>query len=75
MQPFAVLTLCRTLYTLEHGVVVSKPVAARWCQQTIDQQWTTLIEWALTWPHETEPSHLAATQGLIQYVLERSKHL
>lgn len=75
MQPFAILTLCRTLYTLEHGVVASKPVAARWCQQVIDKQWTALIEWALAWPHETEPSHLEATQSLIKYTLDRNKHL
>jgi Aminoglycoside adenylyltransferase, C-terminal domain len=75
MQPFAILTICRTLYTLEHGVVASKPVAARWCQQAIGQQWTELIEWALDWPHDTESSHLAATLSLIQYALDHHKHL
>ena len=74
-QPFAILTMCRTLYTLEHGVVASKPVAARWCQQAIDKQWTALIEWALAWPHDTESNHLEATQSLIQYTLDRYKHL
>jgi hypothetical protein len=75
MQPFAILTICRMLYTLEHGVVASKPVAARWCQQAIGQQWTELIEWALDWPHDTESSHLAATLSLIQYALDHHKHL
>ena len=75
MQPFAILTLCRTLYALEHGVVASKPVAARWCQQTMDKQWTNLIEWALARPHETGPSHLAETQGFLKYILDRNKHL
>jgi hypothetical protein len=72
-QPFAILTMCRTLYTLEHGVVASKPVAARWGQQAMDKQWTALIEWALAWPHATESNHLAATLSLIQYTLNRSK--
>lgn len=70
-QPFAVLTMCRALYTLEHGVVATKPVAARWVQQTTSEQWTALIEWALAWPHETKSNHLASTLGLIQYTLER----
>jgi Domain of unknown function (DUF4111) len=73
MQPFAILTMCRTLYTLEHGVVASKPVAARWCQQTMGQQWTALIEWALAWPHDTESNHLAATLSLIRYTLDCDK--
>lgn len=28
----AILTMCRVLHTLEHGTIVSKPVAARWAQ-------------------------------------------
>jgi hypothetical protein len=74
-QPFAILSMCRTLYTLEHGVVVSKPVAARWCHQAIGKQWGALIDWALAWPHDTEASHLAATLSLIQYTLDRYKDL
>jgi hypothetical protein len=74
-QPFAILSMCRTLYTLEHGAVASKPVAARWCQQAIDKQWTALIEWAMAWPHTTESNRLAATLSLIQYTLNRYKHL
>ncbi|HMO58684.1 MAG TPA: DUF4111 domain-containing protein [Roseiflexaceae bacterium] len=70
-QPFAILSMCRTLYTLEHGVVVSKPVAARWCQQSIGKQWTPLIEWALAWPHEPGSTNLAATLNLIRYTLDR----
>jgi hypothetical protein len=70
-QPFAILTMCRALYTLEHGIVASKPVAARWGQQAIDKQWTELIKWALAWPHDTQSNHLASTLSLIQYTLKR----
>ncbi len=31
-QAYAVLTMCRMLYTLQHGAIVSKPAAARWAQ-------------------------------------------
>jgi hypothetical protein len=72
-QPFAILTMCRTLYTLEHGVVASKPAAAQWCQRVLDKRWAGLIEWALTWPQATETNQLAATLSLIQYTLNRFK--
>lgn len=75
MQPFAILTMCRTLYALEHGVIVSKPVAARWFKQAIGRQWTELIDWALASPHDKESSRLAATLSLIKYTLDRHKHL
>jgi hypothetical protein len=75
MQPFAILTMCRTLYTLEHGVIASKPVAARWFKQAIGRQWTELIDWALAGPHDSESSRLAATLSLIEYTLDRHKHL
>jgi hypothetical protein len=74
-QPFAILSMCRTLYTLEHGVVASKPVAARWGQQAMGKQWTALIDWAVAWPHDTESNHLAATLSLIQYTLDRYQRL
>jgi hypothetical protein len=33
-QSYTVLSLCRILYTLQFGAVVSKPVAARWARET-----------------------------------------
>jgi hypothetical protein len=42
---FAVLTLCRALYTLQHGTFCSKPVAAAWAAQT-HPDWQPVIEWA-----------------------------
>ena len=35
-QSYVVLTVCRMLYTLAHGTVVSKPIAARWAVATLD---------------------------------------
>ena len=70
-QSFAILTMCRALYTLEHGVVASKPVAARWVQLATGEQWTALIDWALAWPHGTKSNHLASTLSFIQYTLKR----
>jgi hypothetical protein len=38
-QAYAVLTMCRALYTLHYGTIASKPVSARWAQSEVDQQW------------------------------------
>ena len=70
-QPFAVLTMCRMLYTYEHGAVASKPAAAHWCRQTLAAQWTQLIDWALARPHTAESNQLAATLDLITYTVDR----
>ncbi len=72
-QPFAVLTMCRMLYTYEYGAVVSKPAAARWCRQTMDGQWTSLIDWPLALPQATEIDYLPATLRLIAYAVDRCK--
>jgi hypothetical protein len=44
---FAILTMCRALYTLENGEVVSKPVAARWVQGKLGKEWSRIIDQAL----------------------------
>jgi hypothetical protein len=40
-------TMCRALYALEYGAVVSKPVACRWAVATQDAHWRPIIEGAL----------------------------
>jgi len=50
-----VLTMCRMRYTLQYGVVVSKPMAARWAQAALDSRWTALIEAALGWSNDIAP--------------------
>jgi hypothetical protein len=70
-QPFAILTMCRSLYILEHGDVASKAVAGRWAQTALGQQWVEPIEWALAWPRDAESDHTFATQHLIAFTLNR----
>ncbi len=72
-QAFAVLSMCRVLYTLHHGTIASKPVSARWAQQTLGERWSKLIEWALTWEHDTSSDHLSETLEFIRYTIERSQ--
>jgi aminoglycoside adenylyltransferase-like protein/nucleotidyltransferase-like protein len=52
-QAFAVLTLCRALYTLHHGAVSSKPRAAAWAQEAYPE-WRPVIERALVWRSQHE---------------------
>jgi hypothetical protein len=46
---YIALTMCRALYGLEYGAVVSKPAAGRWALATLDVRWHPLIERSLRW--------------------------
>jgi len=73
-QAYAVLTMCRMLYTLEHGAVVSKPAAARWAREVLDHQWAGLVDRALAWRKDrpdTFGDDTSDTQRLIEYAAER----
>lgn len=65
-QAYAVLTMCRIRYTLAHGEVASKPVAARWAGRTLARRWSGLIEWALAWPRGPRRDELHLTVALIR---------
>lgn len=44
---FAILSMCRALHALEHGTIVSKPIAARWAREKLDQKWSQIIDRAI----------------------------
>jgi len=44
---FTILTMCRALYALKHGTIVSKPMAARWAQKELGERWSQVIERSL----------------------------
>ena len=72
-QAYAVLTMCRALYTLQHGTIVSKPVAARWTQEALSERWAGVIERALTWRYADGLEDLPETLEFIRYTLEYSQ--
>jgi hypothetical protein len=76
-QTYAVLSICRILYTLQHGNVVSKRVAARWAQGALIDRWTPLIEgtWAGRRNPELEarPEEVSETLAFIRYARERGR--
>lgn len=46
-RAYAVLTLCRILYSFSNGTVVSKPQAAKWAIRHLPHEWRELILQAL----------------------------
>jgi hypothetical protein len=71
---YAVLTMARTLYTIRHGAIVSKPVAARWAEEALDRRWTPLIRDALAWARDVPPD-LNETLAFIRYTCEYGDHM
>jgi hypothetical protein len=75
-QSLAVLTMCRLLYTLRTGKIISKSAAAYWGQANLDPCWLELIQRAAAWrtDHAPDDSVLApgdeicATQALVRQV-------
>ena len=78
-QTYTVLTMCRILYTLQCGKVVSKPVAARWAQETLGNRWVPLIEQTWEGRHNPEvdasPEDVNETLEFIRFALEQSRKL
>jgi len=73
-QSYIVLTVCRILYTLERGAIVSKQVASRWAQEWLEEPWRTLIERAWAGRHNPDEKatekDLRETQDFIRYLME-----
>ncbi len=67
---YAVITMCRVLHALQHGTIVSKPVAARWTGETFPA-WNLLIEQALASQPGQGPGFLNEALALIGFVKER----
>ena len=72
-QAYAILTMCRVLYTLENGTIASKSTSASWAQVALGKQWSALISWALTRPTDTQSDKMNKTLDFIRTILERSQ--
>ena len=71
-RAYAVLTMCRILYTLEHGTVVSKPTAGHWAMERLPDRWAILVNTALAWPVAARAVELESTLAFIQYAAEQA---
>jgi predicted nucleotidyltransferase len=70
-RSYAVLTMTRMLYTIRHGAIVTKPVAARWAQEMLGGRWMPLIQDALAWSRERPPDP-GETRAFIRLTCECS---
>ncbi len=74
-QAFAILSLCRALYTISEGKVASKPEAAAWAQQMLDPQWRALIDKALVWRRQHETDDMAEMLEFLRFAVARGLEL
>ena len=74
-QAYAVLSMCRVLYTIEHAqhAIGSKPASARWAIATLGPQWASLIDQSIAWPEGEQPQRIEETRQLIQLTVQRSE--
>lgn len=67
-QAYTTLTMCRALYALQFGEIVSKPVAGHWAQAEF-LQWAGVIERALAWPQGKQADEIAETSQFLRFSL------
>lgn len=72
-QAYAILTMCRALYTLESGRIASKPEAVRWAGQVLEPHWADLARRALAWRHGDQHDLREGALALLQYTLDRAR--
>jgi hypothetical protein len=72
-QAYAVLTMCRALYTLQFAAVVPKSVAAGWARERLGERWGGAIDRALAWPHGEQPDGMEESLELIRLTLESAE--
>jgi hypothetical protein len=71
-QPYVVLTMCRALYTLKHGIVASKRISAEWVIAQSEGKWTKLIDQAIACRYGNPPGDIKETQRFMRYVFKEA---
>ncbi len=73
---YGVLSLCRILYTLAHGTIVSKAAAAAWALETLPARWrptiASAVEDRLRARGDANPAELEAGLAFIRYAADRA---
>ena len=71
LMGYAVVTLCRGLYTVIHGKQVSKKQALSWAEQAYPQ-WAALIKVARSWRGETaiDPATYDQIRAFVSFVMQ-----
>lgn len=74
-QAYAVMTMCRSFYTMAIGMVAPKPEAARFAQEKLCPQWNALITEAAAWHHGVEMEHKELVKEFIRFTIEECDRL
>ena len=69
-QAYAVMTMCRSFYTLKTAEVASKPTAARYALSVLDTRWHPLIEEAMQWRHGITMDRKELVKDFIRFTLD-----
>jgi hypothetical protein len=72
-QPFAVLSMCRSLYTMRRGELASKTQAAKWALTTLPAEWASLINHALGWGDGDDIESIDQTAAFMRYAIEQCR--
>ena len=80
-QPYAVLSYCRMLHSLDTGRIASKRAGAQWAQAILGDPWASLIQRALaqrpnpSWKvrQPAAPEEVKDTLGFIRFALQRAQ--
>jgi len=73
-QAYAVISMCRSLHALEHGMIVSKPKAVQWARAKLGNPWKGIIDKAVDTTYlEEDDEFLEETLRFIRFVKEKLK--
>lgn len=76
-QSYCVLSLCRMLYTLKTGDIISKRVAAQWAKENLASHWRPLIERAWIGRQspdlDADPEDVRETCAMMRFTLQQIK--
>ena len=66
-KAYVIETMCRALYTMAHGTLVSKPVAMAWACVTLPEPWRSTAERAQAWHADTtdDPTILPVVRDFV----------
>lgn len=71
-QAYAVLNVCRILYTVLNGALASKSTSAKWVNARFPE-WRELVEAALAWEYGKGMSYRKETEKFIWFAVEQIK--
>jgi hypothetical protein len=69
-QPYAVLSMCRSLYTMRTGQMASKSTTAEWALAALPVEWSPLITHAIGWRDGDRIESIERTTAFMRTVIE-----